>query len=140
MVRISDIELIELLRQNARMPVLELARCLGVSEAAVRKRLKKLEEEGVIERYTVRVNPKKLGFKVEALIGLDTKPECYIPVIERLKQMRRVLSLATASGDHMILLECWCRDSEELVRFVRELEAVEGVIKVCPAVILERIK
>jgi len=140
MVRFSDFELIKLLMENSRTPYVKLGELLGVSETAIRKRVKRLEEEGVIRRYTIEVDPKKLGFKVNALIGLDTVPERLIAVIEELKAMEDVLSLYSASGDHMLLLECWFKDSEELARFVKRLESIRGVTRVCPAIILEKLK
>ena len=140
MVRFSDFELIKLLMKNSRTPYVKLGELLGVSEAAIRKRIRKLEEDGVIRRYTIEVDPKKLGFKVNALIGLDTVSERFIAVIEELKAMEEVLGLYSASGDHMILLECWFKDSDELARFVKRLESIRGVTRVCPAIILEKLK
>ncbi|MCD6126309.1 MAG: Lrp/AsnC family transcriptional regulator [Thaumarchaeota archaeon] len=140
MVRFSDFELIKLLMKNSRTPYVKLGELLGVSETAIRKRIRKLEEDGVIRRYTIEVDPKKLGFKVNALIGLDTVSERFIAVIEELKAMEEVLSLYSASGDHMILLECWFKDSDELTRFVKRLESIRGVTRICPAIILEKLK
>ena len=140
MVRFSDFELIKLLMKNSRTPYVKLGELLGVSETAIRKRVRKLEEEGVIKRYTIEVDPKKLGFKVNALIGLDTVPERFIAVIEELKAMEEILGLYSASGDHMILLECWFKDSDELARFVKRLESIRGVSRICPAIILEKLK
>jgi len=140
MVRISDLEILRILRENSRTPFVKIAKILGVSEAAVRKRVRKLEREGVIRRYTIEVDPKKLGFEVNALIGIDTKPEYYISTLEKLKEMKEVISLYSSSGDHMILIECWFKNSEELTKFVKTLERTEGVTKICPAIILEKIK
>jgi len=140
MVRVSDIEIIRMLMENARIPYVRMAEKLGVSEAAVRKRIRKLEREGVIKKYTVEVDPKKLGFEVVALIGVDAKPESFITVLEALKGMEEVVSLYSSSGDHMMLVEVWFRNSEELTRFVKKLESLEGVTRVCPAIILEKVK
>jgi len=140
MVRISDFEILRILRENSRTPFVKIAKFLGVSETAVRKRVKKLEREGVIRKYTIEVDPKKLGFEVNALIGIDTKPEYYISTIEKLKEMKEVISLYSSSGDHMILIECWFKNSKDLMKFVKNLERIEGVTKICPAIILEKIK
>ena len=56
-----------------------------MSETAIRKRVKKLERGGIIRRHTIEVDMRKLGFKVNALIGIDTKPEAFIKTIERLR-------------------------------------------------------
>jgi len=68
-VRISDLELIQILMKNSRTPFVKIAEMLGVSETAVRKRIRKLERDGVIRKYTIEVDPKKIGFEITALIG-----------------------------------------------------------------------
>jgi len=140
MVRISNLEILKILRKNSRIPTIKIAKMLGVSETAVRKRIKKMEREGIIRRYTIEIDLKKIGFKVNTLIGLDTRPENYIQTLEKLKEMEEVVSLYTSTGDHMLLIECWLKDSEELTKLVKKLGAIEGVTKICPAILLEKIK
>jgi Lrp/AsnC family transcriptional regulator for asnA, asnC and gidA len=129
-----------MLKENARIPYVQIARRIGISETAVRKRIRKMEENGIIKRYTIEIDPKKVGFEIDAFIGIDTKPEKYISTIEKLNQMAEVISLSPSSGDHMILIECWFKNSAELSRFVRLIEKMDGVTKVCPAIISEKIK
>ncbi len=71
---------------------------------------------------------------------MDTKPERYMAVLEKLKAMRDVMCLRSSSGDHMLLIDCWFENSGELSRFVKNLERVDGVEKICPAIITEKIK
>ena len=140
MVRISNVELVEALRENARTSFTELGRRFGVTETAIRKRVRKLEEEGVIKRYTVEIDPRKIGLSVNALLGVDTTPVSYISTIDRLKKRKEVMCLRTSSGDHMILIDCWFSDAGDLSRFVKFVESIDGVTKVCPAVITDKIK
>ncbi|MCD6477684.1 MAG: Lrp/AsnC family transcriptional regulator [Candidatus Aenigmarchaeota archaeon] len=140
MVRISNLDVLKVLMKNSKTPFLEMARMLGVSETAIRKRIRKMEEEGVIRAYTVDVDPKKIGFEVNALIGLDTEPEVYLQVIEKLRSMDEIRSLYTSSGDHMIMMEIWFKNMDELSKFVDFLNSMNGVKKVCPAIIMEKIK
>lgn len=140
MVRISDIELLKLLMENARLSYVEMARMLRVSEAAVRKRVKRLEDLGVIGRYTVEVDPRKLGYEVVAIIGLDADPERLLAVMDELRKLKEVVRLYLTSGDHMLVAECWFKSSQELSNFVRDLESREGVRRVCPAIVMERLK
>jgi Lrp/AsnC family transcriptional regulator for asnA, asnC and gidA len=132
--------MLNLLRENSRISFVNLAKHFGVSETAVRKRIRKLEEEGVIRKYTVEVDPKRIGLNIDALIGIDTKPERYIQTLEKLKEMEEIITLCSSSGDHMILIECWFENSKELVKFVKGLEAMEEITRICPAVIIEKIK
>jgi Lrp/AsnC family transcriptional regulator for asnA, asnC and gidA len=140
MVRISNLELVKKLKENARVSYVDLAKHFGVSETAVRKRMKSLEAKGVIRKYTVDVDPKKIGFEVDALIGVDTRPEKYIQVLERLKGMNEVMRLCSSSGDHMLMVECWFENSGALAKFVKALEKTDGVTKICPAIINEKLK
>lgn len=132
--------MIRLLMRDGRMPFKRLAEQLGVSEAAVRKRVRRLMEEGVIRRFTVEVNPGRLNFKIDAFIGLDAEPETYLEILSRIRGMEEVIHLYSTSGDHMILLEGWFRDLSHLEDFIRRLEEMEGVRRVCPAIILEHLK
>ncbi len=140
MVRISELDMIKLLRKNARMSFVDIAKKLNVTEAAVRKKMKSLESRGVIKGYTVLSDPKKLGYNIDAIIGLDSMPEELVHVVKKLKKMKEILNLYMSSGDHMVMMECWFKDNEELSNFIMELEKIHGVTKVCPATILEKIK
>lgn len=140
MVRLTDLELIKALREESDRSYVELAKMFGVTEAAIRKRIRKLRAEGVIKKFTIEVDIRKLGFEVHTLIGLDASPDKLFHVLENLKNMDTVLGLYTSSGDHMILVECWFKNMEELSSFIKKLNNMDGVVKVCPAIILEKIK
>jgi len=140
MVRISNIELVRMLLANGRAPYVEMSQKLNVSETAVRKKVHRLEELGIIRGYAADVDPRRLGFGVKALIGVDAKPESYLATMERMKAMNEVMTLHASSGDHMLLAECWFKDSSELSKFDKKLNALPGVTKVCPAIITERVK
>lgn len=140
MVRISNLDLLKILQKNSRTPAVEIAHRLGVSETAVRKRLRRLEEDGTIRSYTIDADPHKIGYEADSLIGVDAKPESLLEVAEKLGKMPEVLSLYSSSGDHMLMMRCWFRNSKELSRFMKKLKKIEGVTRVCPAVMLEKLK
>ncbi len=140
MVRISDIDLIKELKKNARVSFTELARKYGVSEAAIRKKVNKLTNKGIIKRFTLELDMKKIGYDVEALIGVDTLPEKLMSVIDDLKEDEAIENLYASAGDHMILVHIYFKSDEELRKYVRNLESKEGITKVCPAIILSKIK
>lgn len=137
----KDLEIVKALQADARAPFLGIAKKLRMSESAVRKRVKKLEREGVIERYTVVVNPSKLGYNAVALVGLDVAPDKYLAIVKELTGFDEVRSVVTSTGDHMIMAEVWARDNRELTDIVlQKIGKLGGVMKVCPAIILERVK
>ncbi len=128
------------LLKNGRKSFVDIANKLNVSETAVRKRVKKMEEEGIITGYSVEINPRELGFGVKALIGLDTTPQRYVAVIQNLKKNDTILSLYSSSGDHMIMMECWFENDVKLNEFLEHLEQINGVIDICPTIITDLIK
>ncbi|MCD6464472.1 Lrp/AsnC family transcriptional regulator [Candidatus Woesearchaeota archaeon] len=136
----KDLFLIQTLTENARTAFVKIAEKLNVSETTIRKKVKQLLKEGVIEKFTLQVNPKKLGFEITGLIGVDTKPEAYVQTLEELKQLREVKKLWSTTGDHMIMAECWFKNSSELMQFIKKLEFNPNITKVCPAIIVERLK
>jgi len=136
-----DRMIIDMLTKDARTPFTEIAKKLGISETAVRKRVRALEEEGVIEQYTIKVNPSKLGYTLVSLTGVDTRPERIFIVAEELKKFDFVKELYLTSGDHMIMTEIWAKDGQDLSDILsNKIGKLEGVTKVCPAIILEKLK
>ncbi|AJC71124.1 MAG: Lrp/AsnC family transcriptional regulator [Thermococcus sp.] len=133
--------IIEMLTKDARTPFTEIAKVLGISETAVRKRVKALEEAGVIKQYTIVIDPSKLGYNLVSLTGIDTLPEKIFEVASKLKEFEFVRSVYLTSGDHMIMAEVWAKDGNDLSDIIsNKIGKIDGVTKVCPAIILERLK
>jgi len=133
--------IIDMLTRDARTPFTEIAKALGISETAVRKRVKALEEAGVIHQYTIVVEPSKLGYNLVSLTGVDTLPEKIFDVAAKLQEFEFVRKVYLTSGDHMIMTEVWARDGEDLSDIIsNKIGKIEGVTKVCPAIILEKLK
>ncbi len=141
MIDEKDMKIIELLSQDSRTPFTEIARQLRVSESTVRKRVGVLEREGVISKYSIVLNPAKIGFGTVALVGLDVQPDKFLSAAQRLAELSEVRYVATSTGDHMIMAEIWTKDGKELTNLISEkIGKIEGVKKICPAIILEKLK
>ena len=130
-----------MLRENARIPVTEIASRLDVSESTIRKRIRGLEKNGVITQYTVVVDPSKLGYNSVSMVGIDVESTHLLDVAMRMTEFPEVKFVATSTGDHMIITEIWTNDSKELGRFIaKNIEKQEGVKRVSPTIILENWK
>ena len=141
MIDEKDLKIINILRENARTPLTEIASSLNVSESTIRKRVKALENNGVIKQYTVILDPVKLGYNSVSLVGIDVESTHLLDVAMRMTDFPEVKFVATSTGDHMIITEIWLNDSRELGRFItEEIEKQEGVKKVSPTIILEKWK
>ena len=112
-----------------------------MSESAVRKRVQALQKEGVIKKFTIEINPSKIGFNIVAIVGFDVDPTKLLKVAQELCEIKEVRSVATSTGDHMIMTEIWTKNGMELAKLISEkIGKIEGVRKVCPAIILEKLK
>lgn len=137
MIDNKDQTILDILEKNARTSFTDIAKRLNISETAIRKRVKKLEEQEVILGYNASVNYKKLGYSNKIIMGVDTTPENYFKVIGMLKKMDDIKSLTTSSGDHMIMFEVWVKNMNELNAILEKVNMIEGVTKSCPSIIHE---
>ncbi|MFH1470456.1 MAG: Lrp/AsnC family transcriptional regulator [Candidatus Micrarchaeota archaeon] len=132
-----DLTILEALVKNSRISYVELAKKLRITEAAVRKRVKKLEGNGAVKGFTALVDPETLGYNAVAIIGIDTTPDELMAVLGFVKGLKCVRYVALSSGDHMIIFEAWCRDQGELSNLISKIKGAQGVTKVCPAILLK---
>lgn len=141
MIDERDEKIIEILKRDARTPNTKIAESLGISEAAVRNRVKELRENEVIRRFTVDVDPGKLGYESVALVGADVDPDKYLNVAEKLAEFEDIRGVSLTTGDHMIMMEIWAKDGEELTKILSEkVGNIDGIDRICPAIVLEKIK
>lgn len=136
-----DLKIIEILFNEGDISFSELARKLNLSESTVRKRVEKLKKNNVINKFTIIVNPSKLGFNSISIIGIDADPSQLLNIAKRLCEIHEVKSVSICTGDHMILVEVWAKDGNHLSKIISEkIGIIEGVKRVCPSIILERLK
>ncbi len=127
--------------KDGRKPYTEIAKELRTSESSIRKRVRKMEGEGIIRGYRVEVEAPKIGYNVVALTGFDTNPEDFLTVANKLCEFDEVKKVWTSTGDHMIMTEIWAKDGRELSEILfNKVGKIEGIKKVCPAIILEQLK
>ncbi len=136
-----DTRILKLLEENARRPFTEMAEKLKVSESSIRKRVSALQKEGVIKKFTIKVDHAKLGLNTVAIVGIDVDSDKMLEIAQKLCDFKDVKCVATSSGDHMIMLEVWAKNGKELNKLIaEEIGRIEGVRQICPALILEKLK
>ncbi len=136
----KDIVILVELAKNARIPATRIAKVLRISDVAVKKRLSKLEKEGVIKGYNIVVDPRKLGFSAVAYVGVNVGSDKILEVAQKLAARDDVVFAAITSGDHDVLVEIWAKDSLSMQEKLEEIRRMDGVQNVYPAIILDVIK
>ncbi|MGF3522443.1 MAG: Lrp/AsnC ligand binding domain-containing protein [Candidatus Bathyarchaeia archaeon] len=136
-----DRKIVQMLEQDSRQSFNEVAKKLKLSDSAIRKRVVALQEKGIIKKFTVQVDPAKMGINSVSIVGVDVEPTKLLEVAQKLCEIVEIKSVATSTGDHMIMTEVWTKDGRELTKLLSEkIGAIDGVKKICPAIILEKFK
>ena len=116
---------------DARTPILSIARKVGISGAAIHQRLRKLEASGLISGSNLVLNPKILGYKTLAFVGifLDAASK-YSAAIKRLKEIPEVIESHYTTGNYAIFIKILCRDNEHLMNLLnKEIQSIKGVAR-----------
>jgi Lrp/AsnC family transcriptional regulator, regulator for asnA, asnC and gidA len=122
-----DRKIITILQEDGRASNAQIARRVGVSEGTVRRRLKRLIEEGYI-RVVALPQPEKMGYATEAVIGVQVEPDKLEEVGERLAQVKAVQWAAVTTGVFDVLLWVTVPSAKELGDLLQtEIGVVPGV-------------
>jgi DNA-binding Lrp family transcriptional regulator len=133
-----DQKIIEMLRRNARISNVDIAKKINRSESTIRQRIKKLEQKDIIKKYTIKVNEYALGYNSVAYVGINVHPRHLLRIIQDLTDVEEIQSLATTSGDYMIVCVIWAKDGSHLSKIIEQIESFDGVKDVLPSIIQER--
>lgn len=124
-----DLKLISILQDDARTPFLEIARRLDVSGGTIHVRLAKLEEAGVIDGYTLKVNEKRVGLDVCCLVGVTLKSTSeYQNVLKQLKKMKEVVDAWYTTGSYSLMLRVYSESMETFHLFLlNKLQSIKEI-------------
>ena len=117
------------LMEDARRPVLEIARKVGISGAAIHQRLRKLEASGLISGSRVIIDPKILGYKTMAFVGIYLDRAMSNPkAVKQLRDIPEVIECHYTTGNWSILIKILCQNNEDLMHLLnKKIQAIEGV-------------
>jgi DNA-binding Lrp family transcriptional regulator len=132
-----DRDLLALLQANARSSAAELARQLGTARTTVLARLSRLEREGIIAGYTVRLGHDVRDSGLQAFIGITVQPKAGRDVVRQLSRMPEVRQLCAVSGefDYVVLLRA--ESALRMNTLLDEMGNFDGVVKTTTSVALE---
>ena len=135
-----DKEIVRMLMTNSRRPILEIAKKIGISGAAIHQRLRKLEKQNLIHSSSIKINSKILGFTTLAYIGifLDRATNNKI-VVNHLKEIPEILECHYTTGDWSMLTKLLCRDNEDLMKILtKKIQTIKGVSRTETYISLEQ--
>lgn len=113
-----NVELIRHLQDDPRMPISELARRLGMSAPAVKERLTRLEEAGVVRGYRLELDPKALGWPITAYVRIRPMPGQLPKIAELAQSLPQVAECHRITGEDCFVLKV----------HLASLESLDGVL------------
>lgn len=132
----KDDELIALLRVDAREPVASLARKLGLSRTTVQDRLRRLEQNGVIAGYSVKLAREIDRGGIRAYVTISVEPRRQIDVAKAVSRLPQVETLHTVSGKFDLIAQVKTVSAEDMDRLIDQVGLIAGVTQIETAVIL----
>lgn len=124
-----DKKILRALMEDARTPVLQIAREVGISGAAIHQRLRKLEKSKLISGSKFVINPKVLGYTTMAFVGVYLDKAVSNPeAVKQLKKIPEVIECHYTTGDWSIFIKILSLDNEHLMYLLNsQIQSISGV-------------
>jgi DNA-binding Lrp family transcriptional regulator len=133
-----DARLIQALREDPRVGLLEIARRLGVARGTVQARLSKLEARGVITGYGPEVEPSAMGYPISAFVFVELNQGRLVEAAEAARAVPEVLEVDAVSGAQDLVCRVVARDTEHFQEIVNGLVASEAIQRCTSYIVLTR--
>jgi len=122
-----DQHIIEAMRKDGREAFAQIAEQLNVSPGMIRQRYNRLVELGYLKVVAV-TNPLMMGMRSMAMIGIRTDGRKMLQVAENVAKIKEVVYLVVVSGRYNLMAEVFCKDDEDMLKFLTEkLAKVDGI-------------
>lgn len=134
-----DLKILEILLKNAKKPYTEVAKQVFVSGGTVHVRMKKLEDMGIVEGTTLKLDYSKLGYDITAFIGIFlSKSALYDEVIAELKAIPEIINVHYTTGNYSMFAKIHCKDTQHLKDVLHDkIQRVEGIVRTDTMISLE---
>lgn len=131
-----DTRLIELLKVNARLPVVKLAQALDCARSTVQLRLKALEDAGVITAYTIDVVTPESAARIRAMVLVSLDSEDSTEIVRKLTRRHEINRIYTVSGRYDLCVMLTTESTDELDRVIDGIRGIKGVKETFSTILL----
>lgn len=137
-----DIKILDLLKTNSRIKFSEIKEVIHLSLPAISERIKKLEDQGYIDYYTVKLDRKKMGYHMLSFILVNIGENEGIELFkEMVAKMDNILECHHLAGEYDYLIKLATKDSEELGDFIsKSLKSLPGTVETNSVIVLSTTK
>ncbi len=140
---VLDWQILQALQKNSKQTYSEIGRQLGVAHSTVYDRIRKLEKNGVIKKWTVDIELEKIGINyITARMTVFTDPKESENIAEKLSEAKEVLEVSISLSEELLIIaKVFAKDQDELHSFVAEKVApLQGVLRIRTSIITKKYK
>ena len=123
----KDRKILNLLQENSRTSYLHIANELGVSEATVRYRVKNLIDDGVINKFTVLLDSKKIGYPTTGILMVKIAPDYFEKTSEQISDLIETYHVFQNTGEYNLVAVVHAHNLEHLSDLRKRVEMIPGV-------------
>jgi len=136
----TDRTILNMLQDDARIAFKRIAEKIGISEATVFVRVRKLREKGLIKRFTALVSPELLGKGLTAFVLINTDPKKLEDVLSTLSNMDDVYEVYDVTGTYYAIVKIRTKNRETLAEIIDQIGMIDGVTRTETAIVLRCMK
>jgi len=123
----KDKKILNLLQENSRTSYLHIANELGISEATVRYRVKNLIDDGVINKFTVLLDSKKIGYPTTGILMVKIAPDYFEKTSEQISDLTETYHVFQNTGEYNLVAVVHAHNLEHLSDLRKRVEMMPGV-------------
>jgi len=136
-----DTKIVRLLSVNSRMSYVDIAKEVGLSRVAVKTRIESMENQGIIQKYSIIIDPTKIGHSLAVFLDIKVKPDRLNETIDKLVSIPQIIKLYQMTGNSQLHIHAMLESSASLGAFLQEnIYALPGIDQVECNTIIARLK
>jgi len=135
-----DKMILKILLRDSRLSLRQIAKKTGLSLSTIASRLRKLEKTGVIKKYTIEIDPEKLGYVFPVIIDVKVSKGKLFEVEKEIAKHPNVLAVYDITGEYDVTVYAIFKTRKELDNFVKMLQRIENIERTHTKLILNVVK
>ena len=138
-----DWQILQFIQENSKQTYSKVGRQLGVAHSTIYDRIKKLEKNGIIKKWTIDIDPEQLGMDyITAYMTIYTDPKESEKVAKKLSEAKEVLEVSMSLSEELLILaKVIAGDQDSLHSFIaKNVAPLQGVLRIRTSIITKKIK